>query len=538
MTETLGVGYAFLLDKAEQLEGQGRLAEAIGMLRPCLRDARPPSQILARLSQLLAATGRPDEALAIVEAPATGPDADIYLLTAHGAALQAMGRLEPAIGAFERGVAAMPASGGAEQNLASALCSGHWFVESEASTARALTKGADAPHLWLTRARALQGLGQLDEAESAFREALRRGAGVEAEAGLAQLIWTRTEDAGLALAGLDEALAARPLDAGLTRARANMLLSLGDRAGAYETYARVLARPGADQTLHIDAVGVVGWLDPAVALAHAARAVALFPQRPDALLAQCQAHLAAGQAQPALAIGEDLRRRWPHDQFVVALVALAWRLIDDPRYRRLHDYDRLVRVQPLAVPPGWSSLESYLADLRVSLAGLHRLRGHPIGQSLRRGVQTPQCLTRLADPVIQAFFAAIDPPIRAYLEAVRAEDGEVLGRSGLPTRGYRLERAWSVLLRPGGFHVDHLHPKGWISSACHIDVPDAVAREPQGWLKFGEPGVPTTPRLAAEHRVKPRPGHLVLFPSYSWHGTVPFEGTEGRLSAAMDIIPA
>jgi hypothetical protein len=37
--------------------------------------------------------------------------------------------------------------------------------------------------------------------------------------------------------------------------------------------------------------------------------------------------------------------------------------------------------------------------------------------------------------------------------------------------------------------------------------------------------------------VQPECGLLVLFPSYFWHGTVPFhEG--GRLTAAFDVSPA
>jgi hypothetical protein len=31
---------------------------------------------------------------------------------------------------------------------------------------------------------------------------------------------------------------------------------------------------------------------------------------------------------------------------------------------------------------------------------------------------------------------------------------------------------------------------------------------------------------------------VVLFPSYMWHGTVPFRGPEGRLTIAFDLIPA
>jgi hypothetical protein len=58
-----------------------------------------------------------------------------------------------------------------------------------------------------------------------------------------------------------------------------------------------------------------------------------------------------------------------------------------------------------------------------------------------------------------------------------------------------------------------------------------------GWLSFGEPGIPTAPALPAEHFVKPEPGVLVLFPSYVWHGTTPFHGEGVRLTAAFDVSP-
>jgi hypothetical protein len=95
-----------------------------------------------------------------------------------------------------------------------------------------------------------------------------------------------------------------------------------------------------------------------------------------------------------------------------------------------------------------------------------------------------------------------------------------------------------VLLRPGGHHVNHIHPLGWISSAFHVELPPAVEDGHQGWLQFGEPELATVPKLEAEHFVKPTPGTLVLFPSYMWHGTVPFGGEKPRLTAAFDVLPA
>jgi hypothetical protein len=37
--------------------------------------------------------------------------------------------------------------------------------------------------------------------------------------------------------------------------------------------------------------------------------------------------------------------------------------------------------------------------------------------------------------------------------------------------------------------------------------------------------------------VQPRVGTLVLFPSYMWHGTVPFRSTQARTTIAFDVVP-
>ena len=94
---------------------------------------------------------------------------------------------------------------------------------------------------------------------------------------------------------------------------------------------------------------------------------------------------------------------------------------------------------------------------------------------------------------------------------------------------------WSVKLRSGGYHVDHAHPQGWLSSACYLETVKPNGKE--GWIRFGQPGVKTHPALEAEHFIEPKPGMLVLFPSYMWHGTVPFTGDQTRLTFAFDLVP-
>jgi hypothetical protein len=82
--------------------------------------------------------------------------------------------------------------------------------------------------------------------------------------------------------------------------------------------------------------------------------------------------------------------------------------------------------------------------------------------------------------------------------------------------------------------VNHLHPAGWISSAYYVALPEGAGQE--GWIKFGEPRWPT-PGCTIEKVIQPQVGRLVLFPSYMWHGTIPFSTGE-RLTAPFDVVPA
>jgi hypothetical protein len=211
-------------------------------------------------------------------------------------------------------------------------------------------------------------------------------------------------------------------------------------------------------------------------------------------------------------------------------------LLGDDRADALYDYGSLIVSQPIDTPPGWGSLEAFLRDLAASLTQLHGLHTHPFGQSLRHGSQTSVNLLRSDDPAVRGFRTAIDGPIRRYLEWLGQGADRVRSRN---SRAYAFAGMWSVRLRPGGFHVDHTHPQGWLSSACHIELPqDGGGAEREGWLKFGEPGIRTDRPIAPGHFVKPEPGRLVMFPSYMWHGTMPFLGEGRRLSVAFDLVPA
>ncbi len=84
-----------------------------------------------------------------------------------------------------------------------------------------------------------------------------------------------------------------------------------------------------------------------------------------------------------------------------------------------------------------------------------------------------------------------------------------------------------------------MHPEGWLSSALYIDLPPEVGGDGDaGALAFGVPDAALKLPLGPRRIVRPHVGQLVLFPSYFWHGTLPFESSHERLTVAFDALPA
>ncbi|MDB5454419.1 MAG: hypothetical protein JWP92_4 [Caulobacter sp.] len=493
---------------------------------------------VVREAWALLGQGRAGEALARTAPLAAVPTADTPLLIVHAAVLKALGRADEAAGFNQRAVEQGPSERLAWYNLAATLGDLGRAEAGEAAMRRAMALGLDAPEAWLVLGRALQFQHRYDEAEAAFRAALaRRETYADAHHNLAQLRWMRTGDLDHALAELSPALARHPGDVGLARTQAVVQEFAGDKAAGLATLRAALAARPDDGHLLVAAAHLAAETGEAeAAVAYAQGAERLAPRFVPALAGLCEAHLAAGRPDLAAQAAERLLAVEPLNQLGLTLRATAWRLAGDPRYVPVNDYAGLVHAFTLPVPPGWDDLHSFLAALRARLLELHDFKTHPLQQSLRGGSQV-QSLHTSTEPLFVAFFAAVRQAVEQYLAAIGPGDDLFRARA---TGDFKVSGGWSVLLRPDGFHADHFHPAGWISSAFYIDVPaeadDAEAKP--GWLRFGQPGCATTPPLAAEHFVRPQPGLLALFPSYMWHGTVPFRSDARRLTMAFDVVPA
>ena len=439
-------------------------------------------------------------------------------------------------------LAAQPNDRVAWHNLAAAEGDLRRAGESEFAARRAIAFGIAAPETRLVLARALQSQRKLDEAESMFKKAIAlRPAYVEAHRDLAQLVWMRSGRADYALRKLEQALRDAPAQTGLHLVKATVLEFAGDVAAALTAVGEGLARAPDHIALLLRSAHLHALTgDARCALALAERSVRLAPGDPATQVGLCEALLAVGRIVEAAAQAEKLCAAQPRNQYAIALRTTAWRLSGSPRYAEVCDYLSLLEARPLDTPHGWSSLDEFLIELAAELAGLHRFRTHPLEQSVRGGSQLTLQPSELARPLIAALFDSIRTSVQRFITKLGTGDDPVRARN---TGAAAISGAWSVRLASGGHHADHVHPHGWLSSACYIALPPTIGagatpQDRAGWLRFGRPGVKTQPPLGADHFVKPKPGLLVLFPAYTWHGVEPFESDQPRLSVAFDVVPA
>ena len=424
-------------------------------------------------------------------------------------------------------------------NLAAAEGDLGHAADAEAAAQRAIALGIKAPETHLVLARALQSLRKLDEAESTFKKAIAlRPAYADAHRDLAQLIWMRTGRAEDALKKLARALRESPAEAALHLVHSSVLEFAGDPAGALAAAERGLAHAPKDGPLLRQAAHLCTEIgDAARALSLSTRALQLAPADTGAQISLCESLLAAGRAAEAEVKAGALCDALPNNQYALALRATAWRLMGDPRYCALYDRS-LVAEQELDTPPSFASLDAFLRELSAELQGLHSFHTHPLYQSVRGGSQLPLLAAELSQPLIRALFEAIEASVQRYVAQLTTGSDPLRARN---TGRAGMTGAWSVRLRSGGRHTDHVHPHGWLSSACYIALPPTIgdgASGRAGWLRFGRPGTKTDPALDADHFVRPRAGLLVLFPAYMWHGVEPFESDQPRLTVAFDVVPA
>jgi hypothetical protein len=314
---------------------------------------------------------------------------------------------------------------------------------------------------------------------------------------------------------------------GLYAAWFQRLAAAKDWAGAEAVLAQAEARGAmsglAVMRLYLACESGTAPADPAIFAPFAASA------DPGLALLQTRHALRHGEPARALALTEA-QLDTPHAGQFWPYCSLAWRLLDDPRAAWLEGGEPgFAEAIDLDLPL------AQLAELARFVRGLHRMSAPYPEQSVRGGVQTDRNLLLHHAPIIADLRRRLAAAVAGWRDRLPAEDASHPLLSRKP-KAVRFAGSWSVRLASGGYHSAHTHPQGWASTALYLAVPDDPGAGHAGKLALGLPPPELGLDLAPLRHIAPRPGRLAIFPSTTWHGTVPFAGEE-RLTIAFDIAP-
>ena len=228
----------------------------------------------------------------------------------------------------------------------------------------------------------------------------------------------------------------------------------------------------------------------------------------------------------------------PRNLMALTFLSIALdRLGDHESAARIVDFDRLIQQRRLAVPTGFENISEFNDSLARHVRSHPTLRSEPVNNATRYGKHTGNLLIDPSGP-IPALAELIDNAVADYLRSLPLD----------PAHAYLAHRPtdfkllmWSVVMDSQGHQLPHMHPDGWVSGVYYVELPGemhAAAADQQGWIEFGRP-LPelTGPTQPQTRTIRPQEGMLVLFPSYFYHQTIPFESSEQRICIAFDAVP-
>ena len=482
----------------------GRRDEAMQSLQTTLALKPAFADAMIQLAALLNEAGRRDEALTLLDRALAAEPQNFSAHYYRGLVLFELQRLDEAIFSLRQAVALRPQSYEAQYALGNALNNANQEQEALASYQKAIEASPGFIEAHVDFNALAWSMGRADLRFKSFEYAKSR-IGEQTGLLLAESEQRmRFHEAAEAERLLRRALALAPERSEIRNALGRSLVMQGRMSESIPVF---------ESAIEAQPLGISHYQELAIAHLHS--------RKPEEALKTVNRALAVA----------------PFEQLTLGLLTLAYRELGDARYGSLTDVSSLVRTYDLPPPPGYSDPESFNRALAEELSRLHTRRVEPFDQTLRGGTQTMGHLFARRSSNIQMLRERISEAVADYIRSMPDQPAHPLFMRKQQEFSFR--GSWSCRLRSSGYHTNHVHPQGWISSVYYVALPGEVtdARDEQGWLKFGESNLNLGALDRQSDTVQPAVGKLVLFPSYFWHGTVPFVSGDTRLTVAFDIVP-
>ena len=530
---------ATLLQQAFAFLQAGQAREAVQLYRQALEIQPRHADALNLCGIATFQLGEVERALTLIgKAIAVQPDH----VDAHnnlGNLLKASGRLDEAEAAYRRALEIAPDYVGGHFNLGVVLEALARPGEAEAAYGRALDLKPDFAEACLNRGNALKAMGRLQDALDVYRQALEMAPdNADGHNNNGSTLWE--------LGKLDEAAAAYRRALAIEPRHVDAHYNLGivlqeqeklDEAIAAYRSALAINPSFAGATVNLGyALQKSGRLDEAIDCYR--RAIVTAPEFPGAQVNLGDALLEKGDVKAAAEACEAYLKRHPGNTALLAWKALVLQELGAREAARgLVDFDRFIRPVRVEAPTPFANLEDFNRALVDHVTRHPTLVYAPSRHATRFGKHSGELLAEPKGPVAH-LEEKIREAVDAYIDSLTTDPGHPFLAN--PPRRFDLT-AWCILLERQGHQVPHIHPAAWLSGVYYLQLPEIIAQRGQdeaGWIEFGRP--PEHFHCTAEPEIaqfQPEPGLMLLFPSYFYHRTLPFESEEVRISISFDVLP-
>ena len=471
-------------------------------------------------------------ALALADGLLARDGSDPDALTVRGMALQARGAVQDAIAAMRAAHAADPANPARAVNLGLALKAGGLHDEAVVMLQQAVAaRPQHAPGL-ANLGSCLIAADQAEEAVGVLERAVAlsgQDAGAQNNLGVAL---ARCGRDGEALGRYDAALALKPAFHEARLNRADALHRLGRAGEALREAQAVLdAVPGHPRAANVAGMACEALGEHEGAIAIWRDALDRQPSHPVGVNLM-RLLLKLGREDEVPPIAARLLAAAPGSTTPLAYLAAALdRAGEGAALDALCEIERFVRIIDITPPAGFATVDAFGAALEGELRAHPSLTFEPEGLVTRKGRQSGE----LADADTPAIAALADIARTALAEHAEAiGEGPAHPFADARPEGWSLT-LWGTLLTPGGAVEPHIHAPNWLSGVYY---PAAITADDSDEGAFAIGPLPEELGGGGTARViRPRAGRMILFPSFLWHGTLPFSGGGERISLAFDMVP-
>lgn len=509
----------------------GRLEEAADSFRRAIATKPGFAEAHNNLGNVLKDLGRLDEAVASYRnAVAIRP----HYAEAHfnlGNALQGLERFEDAVVSYEKAIEFKPDFAQAYNNLGSALLS----IERRRDLEKGLRPGYAEANVHLDTTG--KELGTLTYAARSFQKALDIDPNsAEAHNNMGNVLKERRwlEDAAECY---QKAIAIRPDMAEAHNNLGSTFHDLGRLEEAEQCFRRSLGiEPEA-----VDTLIELGKVLRDIGFGHRRKLGDLLPELNYAAARETRADPRTKQElwDEVLDCADRVLARVPGHTPALGLKTTAFVGSGrDEEGRFLSDFERFMQFQIVSVPPGFDDLKSFNEAL------LERLYSDPDQivqaheQSMSGGKRFYNLQRDGENSPIHHLLKIYDAALERYLDE-HPIDPEHPFLAQRPDKWYKdmFANIWE-----GQGHVrSHIHPDSWITGCYYAKLPDVIDTENErreAWIEFGRPPDYLANRLDPAFPVyQPKEGLLVIWPSYLYHRTIPFQSSGIRCSIPCDFVP-